>query len=222
MKKQILLLSIIAVSAGAFAQTTPTVGVEAGLASYNIRGEAADNLNNMLDFANGMLHTQSRTGFYVGLNTSIPLSESVSVQPGLYYTQKGYQLTGDFAIKGLEFLGANATAKLQNDYIDIPVLIKANVAEGLQVFGGPQISYLSTSKLKVNAGVLGFNVLNETMDAKEQFNQWDMGLIGGVGYEFKNGFNINASYNYGLSKVDANKNVSGYNNGFKVGLGFRF
>jgi len=221
MKKQILLLTITTLSIGAFAQA-PTVGIEAGLSSSSIRGEAASNLNNLIDFANGMLTTQNRTGFYVGLNTTIPLSKSIFVQPGLYYSQKGYEMRGDFAIKGLEFLGANARARLQNDYIDIPVLIKANVANGLQIFGGPQISYLSTSKLKINAGALGFDLYNKTIDSKEQFNQWDMGLVGGLGYEFKNGLNINASYNYGLSRVDANKNVNGYNNGFKVGVGIRF
>jgi len=72
------------------------------------------------------LATQSRSGFYAGLNTAIPISKSVVVQPGLYYAQKGYELRGNFAVKGLEFLGANARARLQNDYIDIPVLIKAN------------------------------------------------------------------------------------------------
>jgi hypothetical protein len=219
MKKQILLLALTTLSFGAFAQS-PTVGVEAGLASYSVRGEAADNLNNLIDFADGMLTTKSRTGFYAGLNTAIPLSKSVSVQPGVYYTQKGYELRGDFAIKGLEFLGANAKAQLQNDYIDIPVLIKANL-DGLQIFGGPQISYLASSKLNISASALGFDVFNRTLDSKEQFNQWDMGLVGGVGYEYKN-FNINASYNYGLSKVDANKNMNAFNNGFKVGLGIRF
>lgn len=220
MKKQFLLLAITTLSLGAFAQTSPKVGVEAGLASYSVRGEAADNLNNLIDFADGMLTTNSRTGFYAGVNTSIPLSKSVSVQPGLYYTQKGYEVRGDFAIKGLEFLGANAKAQLQNDYIDIPVLIKANL-DGLQIFGGPQISYLASSKLKINASALGFDVFKRTMDSKEQFNQWDMGLVGGLGYEFKN-FNISASYNYGLGKIDANKNFSAYNNGFKVGVGISF
>ncbi|HRD57370.1 MAG TPA: porin family protein [Ferruginibacter sp.] len=221
MKKQILLFTISIFSLGAYAQT-PTVGVEAGYSSFGINGEASKNLNNLIDFADGMLATQSRSGFYAGLNTAIPISKSVVVQPGLYYAQKGYELRGNFAVKGLEFLGANARARLQNDYIDIPVLIKANVADGLQVYGGPQISYLSSSKLKINAGALGFDLFSQTIDAKEQFNQWDLGLVGGLGYEFKNGFNINASYNHGLSRVDANKNVKGYNNGFKVGIGLRF
>ena len=220
MKKQILLLAITTFSLGAFAQS-PTIGVEAGLSSFKMRGDAVDNLNGLIDFADGMISTRSRTGFYAGVNTSIPLGSGVSVQPGLYYTQKGYEMVGDFAIKGMDFLGANAKAQLQNDYIDIPVLIKADLG-GFQVFGGPQFSYLASSKLKTTASVLGVNLLNKTMDAKEQFNSWDMGLLGGIGYQFKNGFNVSASYNYGLSKVDANKSVAGYNNGFKVGVGIQF
>jgi hypothetical protein len=43
------------------------------------------------------------------------------------------------------------------------------------------------------------------MDATAQFNKWDLGLTGGVGYQFTSGLNIMASYDYGLSKLDANK-----------------
>ncbi|RYD80301.1 MAG: PorT family protein [Sphingobacteriales bacterium] len=220
MKKQILLLAITTLSLSAFAQK-PTIGVEAGLASFGMRGDAVDNLNGLLDFADGMISTKNRTGFYAGINASIPLGAGVSIQPGLHYTQKGYEMVGDFAIKGMEFLGANAKAKLQNDYIDIPVLIKADLG-GFQVFAGPQFSYLASSKLRTTASVLGFSLLNETMDAKDQFNSWDMGLTGGIGYQFKQGFSVSASYNHGLSKVDANNNVAGYNNGFKIGVGFNF
>lgn len=221
MKKQILLLAITTLSIGAYAQTTPTIGVEAGLSSSGMRGDAVNNLNDLLDFADGMISTRNRTGFYAGINTSIPLGGGISVQPGIYYTQKGYEMNGNFAIKGMEFLGANAKAQLQNDYIDIPVLIKADLG-GFQVFGGPQVSYLASSKLKATASVLGISLLNEKMDTKDQFNSWDMGLTGGIGYQFKSGFNVSAAYNYGLSKVDANKNIAGYNNGFKVGIGIKF
>lgn len=220
MKKQILLLAITTFSLGAFAQT-PSIGVEAGLSSFKMRGDAVENLNGLIDFADGMISTRSRTGFYAGINTSISLGSGVSVQPGVYYTQKGYEMVGDFSVKGMEFLGANAKARLQNDYIDIPVLIKADLG-GFQVFGGPQFSFLASSKLKTTASALGINLFDKTMDAKDQFNSMDMGLLGGIGYQFKNGFNVSASYNYGLSKVDANKNIAGYNDGFKVGIGIKF
>jgi len=220
MKKHLLFFALSSMSLGAFAQSA-TFGVAAGLSSSSMRGDAVNNLQDLLDFSDGMISTSNRTGFYAGVNSNIPLGSGVSLQPGLYYTQKGYEMRGDFAIKGMEFLGANAKASLQNDYIDIPVLLKADLG-GFNVFAGPQVSFLASSKLKTTASVLGISLLNKTMDAKDQFNSVDMGIVGGIGYEFKNGFNVSAVYNYGLSKVDANQNVAGYNSGFKVGVGINF
>ena len=159
---------------------------------------------------------------YAGAYATLPLGGNISLEPGLYYTEKGYEVKGELGLKGLEFLGANAKAQLQQQYIDIPVLLKADLGGGLQIFAGPQVSYLAKSNLKTTAGLLGFNLLNKTMDVTDQFNRWDMGVTGGVGFQFKNGLNLSAAYDYGLSKVDANKSVNGYNTAFKVGIGFRF
>ncbi len=223
MKKLSFILLVTVISVSALAQKTDaTFGVKAGLSNAGFRGDAVGNLNDLLDFADGMITTNNRTGLFAGVYATVPLGGAISLEPGLYYTERGYELKGELGIKGLEFLGANAKAQLQQQYIDIPVLLKADLGGGLQVFAGPQVSYLAKSNLKTTAGVLGINLLNRTMDATDQFNRWDMAVTGGVGYQFKNGLNLSASYDYGLSKVDANKNVNGYNTAFKVGVGFRF
>ncbi len=221
MKKQILLLFVTVISVTAWAQTSPSFGVKAGLSSASMRGDAVNNLKNLLDFTDGRVTTHNRTGLFVGGYANIPLSTQISFEPGLYYAQKGYELRGELGLKGIEFLGANAKSTLQADYIDMPILLKADLG-GLQLFAGPQFSYLTQAQLKTNAGVLGFNVFNNTTDATSQFNRWDMGVTAGVGYQFKGGFNVSAAYDYGLSRVDANKNVNGYNNAIKVGIGFKF
>ena len=146
------------------------------------------------------------------------MSENFSFEPGIYYSLKGYELNGALSLKGLDFLGANAKAILQSQYVDIPVLLKGNFG-GFQIFAGPQISYLASANLKTTAGVLGINLLNKTMDVTSQFNRWDVGVTGGIGYQFINGLNISASYDYGLSKADANQNVNAYNRAIKVGIG---
>jgi hypothetical protein len=69
---------------------------------------------------------------------------------------------------------------------------------------------------------MGFNLLNKKMDATEQFNRWDVGVTGGVGYQFNNGVNLSATYDHGLSRADANKNFEAYNQSFKIGFGYRF
>jgi hypothetical protein len=221
MKKQILLFASIALSTLAIAQSTPSFGIRAGLTSSSMKGDAVNNLQNLLDFTNGAVTTSAHTGFFAGANASIPVSELVSIEPGLYYSQKGYEMKGELNLKGVEFLGANAKAKLTSQYIDLPVLLKLNL-NGFQVFAGPQVSYLAKADLKTTAGVLGFNLLNKTMDATDQFNRWDAAVTGGIGYQFPNGFTISASYDHGLSKVDANQNMDSYNRSFKIGLGFSF
>ncbi len=221
MKTKIILSILLLTGAVSFAQVTPSVGVSAGIISTGIRGDAAQSLNQLLESTNGILHTTDRTGFFAGVNVNVPVADGFSVEPSIYYTQKGYNLSGDFGIKGLEFLGANAKAALQNQYVDIPVLLKASLG-GLQVFAGPQVSYLVKSDLKATAGVLGVNILNKTLDATGQFNRWDAGITGGIGYQFSNGFNISASYDYGLMKVDANQSVNAYNRGIRLGIGMRF
>jgi hypothetical protein len=221
MKKQILLLAAIVVSTFAMAQTQPSFGLRGGLTSSMIKGDAVKSLNSLLDYTDGMVATKSRTGFYGGAYATIPLSNSVSVEPGVYYAQKGYELRGELNIKNMDFLGINAKAQLQSHYIDMPVLLKANIG-GLQVFAGPQVSYLAKADLRTTAGVLGFNVLNRKLDATEQFNRWDAGITGGLGYQFANGVNIMASYDHGLSKADANKSLESYNRAFKIGLGYSF
>jgi hypothetical protein len=221
MKKQILLAALILTSTFSFSQVSPSFGIRGGLSSAGMRGDAVNSFNDILDFADGMITTKDRTGFFAGGYFSIPVSKVISVEPALYYSQKGYTMMGKLNIKGAEFVGANARANLNASYVDLPVVVKANI-KGLQVFAGPQVSYLINADLKTTAGVLGLNLLNRTLDATEQFNRWDAGVTAGLGYQFAGGVNVTASYDYGLSKVDADRNMDSYNRSFKVGIGMSF
>ncbi len=186
-----------------------------------MRGDAVNNLNNLLDFANGMISTNNRTGFFAGMYTTLPIGSSISLEPALYYSQKGYGLKGSLNIKGLDFLGVNARAQLQSQYIDIPVLLKTSIGE-LQLYAGPQLSYLVKADVHTSAGALGFNVVNSHLDATSQFSRWDAAMTAGIGYQFQTGFNVMAAYDYGLTRVDANRNMNSYNRSFKVGIGMSF
>jgi hypothetical protein len=221
MKKQFVLLATVMASSVALAQAKPSVTIHGGLSSASIKGDAMKSLDNLLDYTNGMITKTNNTGYFAGASVSVPLNEMFSLEPGVYYAQKGTELKGELGIKNIEFLGANAKAKLTSHYIDLPMVLKANI-NGFQIFAGPQISYLAKADLKTTAGALGFNFFNNTVDATEQFNRWDAGITGGIGYQFANGLNVSASYDHGLTKMDANKNMDAYTRSFKVGLGFRF
>ena len=211
----------LAISSFSFAQTTPSFGIKAGVTSAGIRGDAIGNLDKLLDFTNGMVSKSNHTGFFVGINSAIPLGVNFSVEPGIYFTQKGQEIRGNLSGKVGDVIGASAKAVLQANYIDVPVLLKATIG-GLQVFAGPQVSYLTNADLKTSAGVLGINLLNKTIDASSVLNKWDAALTGGLGYQFSNGINISASYDYGLLKADANRNTAAFNHAVKVGIGVNF
>lgn len=234
MKKQFLFALTLLISSLSFAQfktaqlktsqmkaipAKSTFGVRAGVLSSGIRGEAAGNLEDLLSFADGMITTNNRTGFYAGVYATVPFTEGISFEPGISYSQKGYELTGSIEGKTIGFLGANAKAKLQTEYVDIPVVLKANLGGGLHLFAGPQFSYLMKANLNTTAGLLGIDLLSNKMDVTENFNRWDVGVTGGIGYKLSSGININASYDYGLSKIDKNQNTKAYNHAFKLGVG---
>ncbi len=222
MKKQILLSSFVALSSFVFAQSSaPSFGIKAGVSNSSLSGDAVNSLQGLVNVSNGAVTTSSRTGFFAGGYASIPVASNFSIEPGIYYSQKGYAVQGSFNVKGAAFLSAGAKAQLDMSYFDVPVLAKVNVS-GLQIFAGPQVSYLASANLHTTAGALGFNFVNSTMDAKNQFNQWDVALTGGIGYQFANGFSVSAAYDHGLSKVDKGQNFNAYNRAVKVGFGYRF
>lgn len=220
MKRKFLLFISMIIGTFAIAQE-PSFGVRAGLTSSGMRGDAITSLNSLLDYTDGYITTGNRTGFFAGGFANIPLGEVFSIEPALYYSQKGYELRGSLNVKGAEFLGVNAKAGLNMQYIDLPVVAKANF-NGFEVFAGPQISYLSSATLKTSAGLLGFDLLKTSTDATPVFNKWDAAITAGIGYNFSNGLNIRAAYDYGLMKTDAAHLLNAYNRSIKLGIGFNF
>ena len=215
-------LVIISVIIMNYSKAQVSYGVEAGMNISNWKGDAMNSLGNVVDLSNGFISTKSKTGIHIGGYLSVPITEQVSFQPCLYYSQKGYAMKGDIKIDALKFLGVNATAKVESNYIDIPLLLNAEVAKGLHVYAGPQFSYLTGSNLHVNTSVLGISLLNKKLDITDNFNRMDVAIAGGVGYAFDNGFNIKAGYDYGLGKLDKNDNFKAYNRVVKLSLGFSF
>ena len=197
-------------------------GIRAGVNFSKWQGEDLQIVEDLVDKTDGYLVTKGMTGFHVGGYVNIPISETFSFEPGLEYSKKGYSIKGDLKIDALKFLAINAGAQVQQHYIDIPLILKANVVKGLQVYAGPQVSYLVRSTLNAKVGVLGISLFNKGFGITERFNKVDLGLTGGIGYQFDNGINLRAGYDYGLSKLDKNDNYAAYNRVVKVSVGFTF
>lgn len=218
--KKILFSSAFAfLSVAAMAQSTVSVGVRAGVTNASVEGDAAESMQNLINYTGGAVSTQNKNGFYAGGFVSIPVSEQFSIEPGITYAQKGYTLRGQFGIDETELVSAKSELTL--GYIELPVLAKANFS-GFQLFAGPQVSYLANADLDTRAGALGFNFIKDKRDVKSQFNDLDVSLTGGVGYQFTNGLRLEASYDHGLSRINSGQSLEAYNRAFKVGVGFKF
>ena len=205
-----------------FLHAQVSYGLRSGVNFSKWEGDDLQVIEDLLDKTDGYLVTKGTKGFHVGGYVHIPISEVFSFEPGLQYSKKGYSIKGDFQIPVLKYLGINARAQVQSHYIDIPLVLKANVVKGLQVYAGPQVSYLVRSSLNAKLGILGISIFNKGFGITQRFNKIDIGLTGGIGYEFDNGLNIQAGYDYGLSKLDKNDNYAAYNRVVKISMGFTF
>ena len=203
-------------------QAQVSYGVRSGVNFAKWQGDDLQIIEDLLDKTDGYLVTKGRTGLHIGGYVHIPISETISFEPGLEYSKKGYSIKGDFQIPALKYFGINIGAQVQSHYIDIPLVLKANVYKGFQVYAGPQVSYLVRSTLNAKLGVLGISIFNKGFGITERFNKVDLGLTGGLGYQFDNGINIQAGYDYGLSKLDKNDNYAAYNRVVKVSVGYTF
>jgi hypothetical protein len=192
MKKVLLIFSLtILIAASANAQSG--FGIRGGANFFNFGGnDVSEN-----DYTN-------RIGFHAGIYASILGGGPISIEPGVYYSIKGTQ--NDDA--------ANTRAVL--NYVDVPLILRLKFGDGFNVFGGPQVSFLTNSKFEGDFG--GSTVSIDTNNIKDT----DAGLVFGLGYNLPKGINIQGSYDYGLTPIFKDSNADVYNRGFKVSLGYTF
>lgn len=152
----------------------------------------------------------SKTGFNVGLLAEMFLDEQFSLQPEVLYSTQGAELKNN-----------NSSAKLNLEYISIPVMAKYYIVDGFNVQVGPQFSFLSKSELKGEINGLG----SATLDVKDSTESFDFGVNFGLGYELPVGLFVDARYNMGLTKVNKESIPDiddGKNSVFQISLGYKF
>lgn len=166
--------------------TTAQFGVKGGVNFSNFYVEDVDD-NNVL------------TSFNAGLFATIPLNDFLAFQPELLYSRKGSELVYDNAI-------ASGSAKFKLNYIELPVLLKINVAKNFSVHAGPYVAYLIDAQVsnETDSGSFDF----EDNYDNDDFNKFDVGLSAGVGLDFDN-LGIGVRYNYGLSTIGKERTVAG-------------
>jgi hypothetical protein len=148
----------------------------------------------------------SRTSFNVGFVAEVPYSERFSLQAEVFYSGQGFKIDGMGNLNDIEY---------QLDYIQVPLLAKIYLIEGLNVYAGPQIGFKVNEEIDYESGSAN---LNDSPLASAQ--DFDFSGTVGAGYKFDNGFFVDARYNYGFS--DLVEDTKSHNSVIQAGVGFMF
>jgi hypothetical protein len=187
----ITLLSIVFVNA-----QNAQFGVKAGVNFGSINGDDTDEF-------------EMRTSFHVGVVSEILFSEKFSIQPELLYSSQGAKMSEE---------GFDLVIKL--NYINLPVMAKFYVIEGLSLEVGPQFGFLLSAKAKSE-----FDGESEEEDIKDGLNDFDFGINFGAGYKLENGLSFAARYIYGFSNLadtETEDDVKVNNGVIQLSVGFNF
>lgn len=142
------------------------------------------------DGSNAFNDPNGRTSFNLGLLAEIPVTDRFSVQPEVLYSGQGYDISERDNANDIEY---------QLDYINIPVLAKFYVTDGLALEAGPQVGFLVNSEIDYNPSSTNDN--NSISLSEDQFNTIDLSAALGASYKFQGGFFVNGRYNIGLTDI---------------------
>jgi hypothetical protein len=203
--KKIILSSLFVLAISFTYAQKAEFGIKGGLniANQNFSGDEAPSPSSIV-------------GFHIGGFVGIKISDKFSIQPELLYSTQGSKFSEILSIEGEDY---NVDATLKMAYINIPVMFKYYVAEKFNLEAGPQIGFLTSCKMKVEA--LG---QSETEDVKDSFESIDFGLNLGAGYDFTEKLSAGVRYNFGLSnvaKTEAGDNTEIKNSVFSLSVGYK-
>lgn len=201
MKKTILLFAVAIFGFGisANAQESWHFGVKGGANFTNMTSDGFDDTN-------------ARTGFNLGMLAEIPVGDRFSVQPEVLYATHGTDATRSIA-------GTTYSGEYQLDYIQVPVLAKFYLIDGLAIEAGPSFNFLADEKYDLSSGSVDYE--QET----DMASSFEFGGALGASYKFNNGFFLDGRYVQGFTDAFDSSNWDGdavKNNGFQLGVGFEF
>jgi hypothetical protein len=179
-------------------------------------------LDTLVENSGDYLKQGSYTGYYVGLSAGIPIGSYIEIEPGLRYSKTGTSLSKNIVFNILKNYGVDVGARVVTHRIELPVLIKGQVAKGLYLVVGPQVNYAYSNQLKLKAGLFGINVINKKYDLNNGFEEFSAAAIGGINYRFPVGVQVQALYEYGLTRIMNITNENVYQNSFKLGMTIPF
>lgn len=213
--KKTILLSFLALATSISAQIKPKYGLSAGLNISSFSGS---------DKPDGF---SSKSGLHIGGFLWNYLSEKISIDAELYYSQMGAKF--ETSVPTIDNTTFTFTGKVKNDYIRLPILFDYHPTEEFSIALGPEIGVLLKNKVEYDRVING-----STTNNPKNMQQFDAGLKAKVQYIFAKHYLASVGYYFGMTKVYKNTVVYQqnsiliqeapkiYNSNFGVSVGYIF
>lgn len=192
MKKFLLLVVVLFAGTSLFAQDVQ-FGLKGGLNFANFKGDDIED-------------TDVKTDIFIGAFARFSIDEKLAFQPEMVYSRQGFKIDGD---------GGDITWK--SNYLNIPLLLRAELADKFHAVAGPQIGFHLSSEAEVDSGDATISG-----DADDQMKGLDFGLALGFEYDITEKVAVGLRYNLGLSNIIDEDNAKVQNSVFQLGVSVAF
>lgn len=183
MKIKLLAFLAIVLSLSSYAQeeeSTFRYGPRFGLSLSELKG--TENLKSL------------RSTFSAGMMSEYKLNKTFSLYSELNYSRQGSTDRGNEQ-------GSFFENSINLDYINVPLLVKYYLKDGLAIEAGPQFGYLLNAKYKSK------QVENPTvLNVKEDVENFDFSFVLGASFKTEWGFVVGARYNLGINDINKSLN----------------
>lgn len=146
----------------------------------------------------------SRSGFHAGLFAEIRFNK-IAIQPEVYYSSQGGKWKAFSNDKVVEH-------DFNLSYVNVPVMIKYYLTNGIAIEAGPQAGFLTDSNVK-------FSDLDPD---SAKFNDFDFSVNVGLSINLPLNFMVSARYNAGLTNVVDHPDVDWKGRVMQLSVGYRF
>ena len=173
-------------------------------------------------------HSNYKPGLMAGVDFEYQFSDMLAASIGAYYSRQGERFDDVKEAHDMSTKQWNEVRdwKQHHDYVNVPLIASAYVADNLALKVGVQVGfnvdgkmeYTEASFVRDQAGV-GSTESVKKIKGDVKLKKVDFAIPVGISYEYMNVI-LDARYNIGLTKVY--DNIDGKNSVFTFSAGYRF
>lgn len=208
MKKLITTIFTLLIFAISFSQIS--YGVKAGYSNSSMKWNEG-NIKTKFD---------SKSYFYFGGFVENKISEKVTLQGELHYTELGGKMTQVMPVLHVDdVINDIYTVRYVIPQLSLPISAKFYATENFRILGGLNLNFLISPKVEET---FKYSTENNKEGNYQGLKSFNINPFVGAEYQFYKNFFSEARYNIGLLDAAKSDAINTYFNTFQIGFGYKF